>query len=65
MAEWEPVCGRCESFDTLAWETPPRVTKLDEEFDTGMNVDPKQTGVQTIDAEDIPAQPDQSDKSGP
>jgi hypothetical protein len=28
MAEWEPVCNHCESFDTLEWRTPPRVTRL-------------------------------------
>jgi HemY protein len=22
-AEWEPICGNCKSFDTLAWKTPP------------------------------------------
>ena len=28
MAEWEPVCNHCETFDTLEWRTPPRVTRL-------------------------------------
>ena len=22
-AEWAPICENCESFDTLAWKTPP------------------------------------------
>lgn len=29
VAEWEPVCGRCEEFDSLSWDTPPRVTRLE------------------------------------
>jgi HemY protein len=28
MADWEPVCNHCESFDSLEWRTPPRVTRL-------------------------------------
>ncbi|QQA42738.1 heme biosynthesis protein HemY [Pelagovum pacificum] len=23
-AEWQPVCPNCQSFDTLAWKTPPQ-----------------------------------------
>lgn len=30
VAEWEPVCGRCEEFDSLEWKTPPRVTRMDD-----------------------------------
>jgi len=30
VAEWEPVCGRCKAFDTLAWDTPPRVTRMED-----------------------------------
>jgi len=60
LGEWEPVCPRCESFDTLEWETPPRVTKLDEELDAELSDEPGQEVVQTIDAEDIPDQPDKS-----
>ena len=22
-AEWRPLCGRCQAFDTLCWDTPP------------------------------------------
>jgi HemY protein len=22
-AEWAPMCGNCDSFDTLSWKTPP------------------------------------------
>ena len=33
VAEWEPVCGRCENFDTMEWKTPPRITRLDEEIE--------------------------------
>lgn len=29
-ADWQPVCGRCEKFDTLHWATPPRVTRMVE-----------------------------------
>ena len=28
MADWDPVCNHCESFDSLEWRTPPRVTRL-------------------------------------
>jgi len=26
VADWEPVCGRCETFDGFFWLAPPRVT---------------------------------------
>jgi HemY protein len=26
VADWEPVCGRCETFDGFFWMPPPRVT---------------------------------------
>lgn len=26
VAEWEPVCGRCEAFDGFLWMPPPRVS---------------------------------------
>lgn len=26
VADWEPVCGRCETFDGFIWMPPPRVT---------------------------------------
>ena len=25
-AEWEPVCGRCEKFDSFLWMPPPRIS---------------------------------------
>jgi HemY protein len=30
VAEWEPVCGRCQRFDSFTWKTPPRVMHMDE-----------------------------------
>ena len=33
-AEWEPICTRCEKFDTLEWKIPPRVTRIDSEIAT-------------------------------
>lgn len=29
VAEWVPVCGRCKEFDSFAWDTPPRVTRME------------------------------------
>ncbi|MBT3553702.1 MAG: heme biosynthesis protein HemY [Rhodospirillaceae bacterium] len=46
VAEWEPVCGRCEAFDTFAWNTPPRVTRMED------------TGDRTPDPADAPLVPD-------
>lgn len=28
VGEWEPVCQRCENFDSLEWQVPPRVSRL-------------------------------------
>ena len=28
VAEWEPVCARCETFDGFLWMPPPRVSHL-------------------------------------
>jgi HemY protein len=28
VAAWEPVCGRCQRFDSFTWKTPPRVTHM-------------------------------------
>ena len=29
VGDWEPVCERCEKFDSLQWKTPPRVTRME------------------------------------
>ena len=54
VAEWEPVCNRCEKFDTLEWKIPPRVTRIDSEIaaDTLNHAGPEI--IQTPDAEDRP-----------
>jgi len=44
MAEWEPVCGRCDEFDTLAWETPPRITRMKDDDPQAPNSAPLETG---------------------
>ena len=28
MADWQPVCDRCENFDSFEWQVPPRVSRL-------------------------------------
>lgn len=28
LAKWQPVCERCEKFDSLAWQAPPRVSEM-------------------------------------
>ena len=28
LADWVPICERCENFDTLHWTAPPRVTQI-------------------------------------
>ncbi|MDA0239729.1 MAG: tetratricopeptide repeat protein, partial [Proteobacteria bacterium] len=33
VADWEPVCGRCETFDSYSWKTPPRVIRMDRAED--------------------------------
>ena len=25
---WVPTCSNCEKFDTLIWDTPPRITRI-------------------------------------
>ena len=37
VAEWELICNRCESFDTFEWKTPPRVTRIYDEFSDEAN----------------------------
>ncbi len=55
MADWEPLCKHCDSFDTLEWKTPPRVTKMqyvDSDIETSspsVNDAPAGESVQTID----------------
>ena len=40
VADWEPVCGRCQEFDSLEWKTPPRVVRMEEaEMDERDNAD--------------------------
>lgn len=29
ITDWELVCGRCDTFDSLVWQTPPRVTRME------------------------------------
>ena len=31
VAEWEPICGQCEKFDTFIWKIPPRVTLMEDD----------------------------------
>ena len=28
VADWDPLCKQCETFDSLEWRTPPRVTRM-------------------------------------
>ena len=28
VADWQPVCDRCENFDSFEWQVPPRVSRL-------------------------------------
>ncbi len=30
VQDWEPVCGRCQHFDSFDWTPPPRVTRMNE-----------------------------------
>ncbi|NQV56493.1 MAG: tetratricopeptide repeat protein [Rhodospirillales bacterium] len=29
LAEWQPVCDRCDKFDSFNWQSPPRVMRLE------------------------------------
>ncbi len=57
MGDWDPLCNHCESFDTLEWRTPPRVTRLapvDIEAETskeGPSGEVGKTAGETIDIE--------------
>ena len=53
-AEWEPICTRCEKFDTLEWKIPPRVTRIDSEIATNTLNHPGSEIMQTLDNEDGP-----------
>ena len=57
LAEWAPVCGRCEQFDSLEWTTPPRVTpfQADEEFHHGETIEPEA---------DVEPEPEKADGEG-
>ncbi|MEE3000064.1 MAG: heme biosynthesis HemY N-terminal domain-containing protein [Pseudomonadota bacterium] len=28
VVDWDPLCKHCETFDSLEWRTPPRVTRM-------------------------------------
>ena len=30
VSEWSVVCGKCESFDSFRWRTPPSIVSLPE-----------------------------------
>lgn len=49
VTEWEPVCGRCQRFDSFVWQAPPRVSHLGE--DAGRHSGP------AFDGEAEPAEP--------
>ncbi|MBO33424.1 MAG: heme biosynthesis protein HemY [Rhodospirillaceae bacterium] len=51
VAEWEPVCERCENFDSFEWQVPPRVSRLTATSYASESDDPEQT---TIDPEGKP-----------
>lgn len=43
-ADWQPICSRCENFDTLQWGTPPRVTRMaEDEVEVGDTVEAEET----------------------
>ena len=65
VAEWEPVCGRCEKFDTLGWRIPPRVTRIDDEITSNPLHGTGQEIIQTLDAENLPDHLDNVEKSDP
>ena len=54
VAEWEPVCSRCEKFDTLEWKIPPRVTRIDDEIASNPLDRSGQEIIQTLDAQSLP-----------
>ena len=33
VADWEPICGQCDKFDTFTWKNPPQVTLMEDEKD--------------------------------
>ena len=47
IAEWELVCGRCDKFDSLVWQTPPRVTRMESNKDNGDIMDSSQPASQS------------------
>ncbi|MDC0196852.1 hypothetical protein OAJ93_04565, partial [Gammaproteobacteria bacterium] len=45
VADWDPLCRQCETFDSLEWRTPPRVTRMGpvEKEITSSNLNEKST----------------------
>ncbi len=65
VAEWEPVCSRCEKFDTLEWKIPPRVIRIDAEIAPDALGGTGQEIIQTLDAKGVPDHLDTVEKSDP
>ncbi|MDG2032598.1 MAG: heme biosynthesis HemY N-terminal domain-containing protein [Rhodospirillales bacterium] len=63
VAEWEPVCSRCEKFDTLEWKMPPRVTRIDDEIASNPLDGSGQEIIQTLDAQSLPDHVDTVEQS--
>lgn len=62
---WTPVCGNCQSFDTLGWSRPPAQTTTSP---TGIEMMPLIVGASTVDAspsETIDVETNGTDESGP
>lgn len=58
VAEWEPVCGRCENFDSFAWNTPPRVVRMDRTDDVADAEIVEEVVVDDVIEDIVPDEPD-------
>ena len=57
VAEWEPICGQCEKFDTFSWKNPPRVTLIEDEKDNEHDNQSNQTLSLSKNGDEAPIKP--------
>jgi HemY protein len=49
VADWNPICKYCKTFDSLEWRTPPRVTRMSQGDN---NINTPSSGVNDVTLDD-------------
>lgn len=54
ITEWQALCGKCNSFNSFVWRTPPRVLSLPDTEDGPKLLDQEVTDTPLVDAQGTP-----------